>query len=215
MAEEARAERVAGRSRGKPGMTDYKPGMAEHPTGDAGAKRGADPGRRDRIIDAALEVIAAHGVAGTSHRKVAAAAGVPLGSMTYHFSGMDELLREAFTRFADRGADDFDARMRRATTAAETLGVVADNIVAIGRSEPDDLVRTYELYTLAARDPAFRAITERWMARTRATLEEHLDPLTARLLDALMEGLGIHQALDRDPADTTHIIEGIRRITRL
>jgi len=45
-------------------------------------RRRKDPGRRDRIIDACLEVIAEHGVAGTSHRRVAAAAGVPLGSMT-------------------------------------------------------------------------------------------------------------------------------------
>lgn len=181
---------------------------------DTRTKGSADPGRRDRIIDAALEVIAAQGVAGTSHRRVATAAGVPLGSMTYHFSGMDDLLHEAFTRFADRGADHFDARMRRAATRAEALGVVADNVVDIGNSAPDDLVLTHELYTLAARDPTFRAITERWMARSRATFETHLDPLTARLLDALMEGLGIHQALDRDPADITQIIEGIRRITR-
>ena len=58
-----------------------------------------DPGRRDRIIDACLDVIAEVGVAGTSHRRVADAAGVPLGSMTYHFTGMNELLHEAFTRF--------------------------------------------------------------------------------------------------------------------
>ncbi|CAM5488856.1 hypothetical protein SGRI78S_04750 [Streptomyces griseus subsp. griseus] len=59
-----------------------------------------DPERRDRIIDAVLDLIVDEGVAGVSHRKVAARAGVPLGSMTYHFSGMDELLHEAFTRFS-------------------------------------------------------------------------------------------------------------------
>ena len=53
-----------------------------------------DPNRRDRIIDACLRVIAEVGVAGASHRKIAEAADVPLGSMTYHFTGMDELLRD-------------------------------------------------------------------------------------------------------------------------
>ena len=52
-----------------------------------------DPARRDRIIDACLEVISESGVAGTSHRKVAARAGVPLGAMTYYFDGMDDLLQ--------------------------------------------------------------------------------------------------------------------------
>ena len=47
--------------------------------------RRVDPNRRQRIIDACLDVIAERGVAGTSHRIVAEAADVPLGSMTYHF----------------------------------------------------------------------------------------------------------------------------------
>lgn len=61
-----------------------------------------DPQRRERILAATLDHIADEGVAGVSHRKIAARADVPLGSMTYHFSGIDELLREAFTRFADQ-----------------------------------------------------------------------------------------------------------------
>lgn len=59
------------------------------------SKRRLDPDRRSRIIDAALDVIAEKGVAGTTHRRVAAMADVPLGSMTYRFHSMDELLREA------------------------------------------------------------------------------------------------------------------------
>ena len=66
--------------------------------------RRVDPDRRERIIDCVLELVAVQGMAGTSHRKVAALADVPLGSMTYHFSGMDELLEATFTRFAPRSA---------------------------------------------------------------------------------------------------------------
>ena len=173
-----------------------------------------DPGRRDRIIDTTLEVIATHGVAGTSHRKVAAAAGVPLGSMTYHFSGMDELLHEAFSRFADRGAERFEARMEQAGTPADALNAIVEGIVTdIPPSGSDEQVITYELYTLAARSPAFRDITERWMARAREALEKHFDPLTARLLDALNEGLAVHRTLDRDPAHVAQMIEGFRRIS--
>lgn len=175
----------------------------------------ADPGRRDRIIDATLEVIAAYGVAGTSHRKVAAAAGVPLGSMTYHFTGMEQLLHEAFSRFADRGVEQFAERMAHARNRAEALNAVVDGIIADTPPHgSDEQVILYEFYTLAARDPGFRDITERWMARAREAIELHFDPLTARLLDALIEGFGIHRTLDRDPADLAHLIEGFRRITR-
>lgn len=175
----------------------------------------ADPGRRDRIIDAALEVIATEGVAGTSHRKVAAAAGVPLGSMSYHFAGMHELLHEAFSRFADRAIERMTARQGLADNLAEALDAVVEGIVAdIPADALDEQVVTYELYTLAARDPAFRDITERWMARSRQLLEVHVDPQTARLLDALIEGLAVHRTLDRDPAAVSDLVEGIRRITR-
>ena len=44
-----------------------------------------------------LDVIAEHGVAGASHRAIARAADVPLGSITYHFATLDELLAAAFT----------------------------------------------------------------------------------------------------------------------
>ena len=91
-------------------------------------QRRFDPERRDRIIAAALDVIAESGVAGASHRKIAARADVPLGSMTYHFTGMDEVLREAFTRFAGTIAVRFEARMAQAATLDEARAAVVDLI---------------------------------------------------------------------------------------
>ena len=167
--------------------------------------RRVDPGRRDRIIDACLDVVAREGVAGTSHRRVAAAAGVPLGSMTYHFAGMDELLTEAFTRFADRAADAFDDAVGAAADTAGALAAVVGLIDASRTDARHDAVLTYELYTLAARDRRYRAITERWMRRSRAALERHLDPRTARILDALVEGLVLHRVLAADPTGVTGV----------
>jgi len=172
-----------------------------------------DPDRRDRIIDACLDVIAEAGVAGTSHRRVAAAADVPLGSMTYHFTGMDELLREAFRRFAGQLADQFERRM----AAAHDRGTAVDAVVQIITRDvfatQRDLVLTHELYVLAARDPAYRTLTNEWMGRSRAALGRHFDPATTRLLDALVEGLTIHRALDTEPHDDVDVAEAVRRIT--
>lgn len=68
------------------------------------AARRYDPERRQRIIDAAIRVVGARGLAGLSHRTVAAEADVPLGSTTYHFKTLDELmvaaLRQANEGFA-------------------------------------------------------------------------------------------------------------------
>ncbi|MCI2186606.1 TetR/AcrR family transcriptional regulator [Bifidobacterium tibiigranuli] len=177
--------------------------------------RRTDPGRRDRIIDSCLDVIAQVGVAGASHRVVARAADVPLGSMTYHFNGMDELLREAFTRFANSVADRFERRMAQAkdldSARVAVVAIITEDIF----SGPREQVLTHELYTLAARDPSFRAITTAWMRRSRAALEQFFDPETARMLDALIEGLSIHRALDQQPRGASEVVEAVNRITAI
>lgn len=178
------------------------------------ATRRFDPERRDRIIDAALELIAEQGVAGTSHRKVAQRADVPLGSMTYHFTNMDELLREAFSRFADRSAGRFEERLAAARDADEARIAIADFVHHDIFGTQRDLVLTHELYTLAARRPEYRELTREWMARSRQALEQHFDPTTARQLDALIEGLSIHRALDTEPHDRPLAADAIDRISR-
>lgn len=172
-----------------------------------------DPDRRDRIIDACLDVISRNGVAGTSHRKVATAAAVPLGAMTYYFDGMDELLKEAFTRFATVVSDRFERRMAAATSTDTARKAVVAIILEDVYGDERDVVLSHELYTLAARHPDFRSITTAWMQRSRAALERHFDPQTARLLDAMVEGMTIHRALDSHDRDPEEVEIAVRRIT--
>jgi DNA-binding transcriptional regulator YbjK len=171
-----------------------------------------DPERRDRIIDVTLDVVAELGVAGTTHRAIARAADVPLGSMTYHFASMDDLLALAFTRLADRTADTFERRLAHASTASEARDEVVQLIMVDLAQSPGDIVLTYELYTLAARRPALRSVTQAWMARSRTALQRHFDENTARYLDALIEGVSVHRALDPEPMDIAHVREAVDRI---
>ncbi|NEG54573.1 TetR/AcrR family transcriptional regulator [Bifidobacterium platyrrhinorum] len=173
-----------------------------------------DPERKDRIIEACLDVIAAKGVAGASHRVIAAAANVPLGSMTYHFDGMADLLHQAFERYANRCVEAFAARMDEATDEDGACEAVARHIETDLVSTQRDLVINMELYTIAARDHAYRDITERWMAASRAQLERFFDAPTAAMLDSLIEGLTLHRALGDDSLGAGTVREAIRRIVR-
>lgn len=186
--------------------------LSDRPASGSRKGRRNDPDRRDRIIDVCLGVIAEYGVAGASHRKIAEAADVPLGSMTYHFSGMDELLHEAFTRFATTISKRFDRRMAAATDPASAQAAVVAIVLDDVFGDLRDLVLTHELYTLAARDPAYRDITAAWMGRNRSALERHFDPETARLLDALIEGLTIHRSLDVAPHDRGEVVRAVQRV---
>ncbi|MCU1532507.1 MAG: TetR family transcriptional regulator [Arthrobacter sp.] len=177
-------------------------------------QRRHDPDRRERLIDVALQVIAEHGVAGTSHRRVATAADVPLGSMTYHFDGMDDLLRAAFTRLAEQTAEAFDNALLQAHDRDQAVDAVVALITGAVLNDREAMLATYELYAQAARRPELRSITDTWMARSRTALQRHFDPETALMLDALIEGLTIHRALSLNPMPVSAVRTAVQRITR-
>jgi TetR/AcrR family transcriptional regulator, regulator of biofilm formation and stress response len=173
-----------------------------------------DPGRRERLVATALDVIADRGVTGASHRSIARAADVPLGSLTYHFSSIDELLVAAFTRHAEAVADRFADRMRAATDRDAAVDNLVEHLTEDLMGSERDLVLTVELYVAAARNPRLRRVTQAWMLRSRQALERHFDPVTARELDALVEGLVLHSALSTDPMTAHQIRHAIHRYTR-
>jgi len=180
--------------------------------------RRVDPDRKARIVDAALDVIAEHGVAGTTHRVVAAAADVPLGSMTYHFENLDELLRLAFERHAVQAAARFEAAMATVPEGGDPVEAIVGLVCDESGNYRRDLLVALELYVLAARKPAFRTVTQRWMAASRAALRRHVDAEVAPDVDALLEGLVLHAALstgpDGRPLDRPLDPERVRRAVR-
>jgi len=163
------------------------------------AVRRVDPDRKDRIVDAALDVIAEHGVAGATHRTIAAAADVPLGSMTYHFENLDEVLRLAFERHAAQSAARFEAAMAAVPEGHDPVEAIVALVCDEAGSYQRDLLVALELYVLAARKPSFRAVTQQWMAASRAALGRHVDADVAPDLDALVEGLVLHAVLSTGP----------------
>ncbi|WP_175713489.1 TetR/AcrR family transcriptional regulator [Burkholderia ambifaria] len=57
--------------------------------------------RRQDFVDAAVEVIAAHGVAGATTRRIAQAAGCPLASLHYVFHTKDDLFNAVYESLFD------------------------------------------------------------------------------------------------------------------
>lgn len=112
-----------------------------------------DPERRQRIIDAAIRVVGEKGIGGLSHRSVAAEADVPLGSTTYHFKTLDELLvaalrqtNEGFAKVV-AGSDVFEAP--RSALAAGLAAVLGEWLAG----ERTAVELEYELYLAALRRP--------------------------------------------------------------
>jgi TetR/AcrR family transcriptional regulator, regulator of biofilm formation and stress response len=174
--------------------------------------RRTDPRRKERILDAAIAVLAAHGVAGATHRLIAAAADVPLGSLTYHFASLEDLRAQAFTRLSERVTASYAAHFTEVSTTEELVAAVVDLVHGAVGADADEWAVTYELYLAALRDPELRRVTERWMRASRAVLERFVDPDTARALDALIEGLVMHRMLSTAPGTREQTREAVTRM---
>ncbi|MFE3740220.1 TetR/AcrR family transcriptional regulator [Streptomyces sp. NPDC059096] len=171
-----------------------------------------DPGRKERILDAALDVIADGGVHRTTHRRIAARADVPLGSLTYYFDGIDDLLAQAFARLADTMSALYRQTMRGAGSAAEAEAAVVELICGPAYATERDMTLIFEMYAYANHNEAVAATARTWLARSRDSLALYFAPGVSRALDALIEGWPMHRAFDAEPLDRRLVTETVHAI---
>ncbi|MGI5140888.1 MULTISPECIES: TetR/AcrR family transcriptional regulator [unclassified Streptomyces] len=170
-----------------------------------------DPERRQRIIDAAIRVVARNGIAGLSHRSVAAEADVPLGSTTYHFKTLDELMVAAL-----RQTNEGFAKVLATSGLEDGEGdLAADLARALGEwlgGDRTGVELEYELYLAALRRPALRPVAAEWTEETAERLARRTDPVTARALLALMDGICLQVLLTGAPYDERYAREALARV---
>jgi DNA-binding transcriptional regulator YbjK len=179
----------------------------------AKAKRRYEPDRRDRIIDTALDVIAQHGVAGTTHRRVAEAADVPLGAMTYYFKGMEELLQEAFARLADTMSSQFRTTLEAAKTKEEARKAIIDWACSEMWKSERNLILAFEFTAFAAREPSLRPQLQRWMGLSEGYLSQHFGASTAKILDAFVDGVVMHNIMSTNHITREEVTEFVHKLT--
>jgi DNA-binding transcriptional regulator YbjK len=171
-----------------------------------------DPGRKERILDAALDVIAEGGVHTTTHRRIAARAQVPLGSLTYYFDGMADLLAQAFARLSDTMSQLYRRTLQSAASTAEAEAAVVELICGPAYATERDMTLIFEMYAYANHNESVSATTRTWLERSRDSLALHFTPGVSRALDALIEGWPMHRAFDEAPLDRRLVTETVHAI---
>jgi DNA-binding transcriptional regulator YbjK len=173
-------------------------------------QRPNDPDRRERIAKAAIKVVAERGIDGLTHRAVATEADVPLGSTTYHFQTLDDLLEEALRHAAEDN-------IRRLREWAQALAPDVDMAVALAelvmdyvRDQVPHTVVEYDLYVAALHRPQLRAVASSWDDALTELFSLRTDPVTGRLLSGLFCGL-ILQATIAEPTPSYPEIESLFR----
>lgn len=171
-----------------------------------------DPERRQRIIEAAIRVVGAKGIAGLSHRAAAAEADVPLGSTTYHFKTLDELLvaalRQTNEGFAEVIASCGDLDDARVDLAAALAGWIGQWLAG----DRTGVELEYELYLAALRRPALRPVAAEWAEGVAGQLSRRTDPVTARALVAVVDGICLQVLLTGAPYDEAYAREVLARV---
>jgi DNA-binding transcriptional regulator YbjK len=168
--------------------------------------------RKTSILDAALRLIGTGGIDSVTHRRVAEAAGVPLGSTTYYFDSRAHLLGQAFIHHIGRMQQIYGELASEHSTFDPAS--IADFLVALSErtfSDRPSMLAEYELTLFAARDAELADVLHDWDDRMIAGLARSLDSLGAqrpfdgaRSLLQLLRGYELDR-LTRDGADADEL----------
>jgi AcrR family transcriptional regulator len=168
---------------------------------------------RERILDAACDVIAEHGIDDVRIARIAAAAGVSPPLVHYHFATREALLAEALEHsfqllgdFRTTAADD------EGWTAGQKLGWMIDQSLPFPGMGDREWRLWLELWGRAARQAALKPVAARLYARYDAWIAEVVeegiaagefrapDPhAVVQRLVAALDGVGLRVLVD-DPA---------------
>jgi DNA-binding transcriptional regulator YbjK len=180
------------------------------------------PATREAILRATLVLVANEGVGAVSNRRVAAEAGVSLGSLTYHFPSQAELLRESLFLYVGEEVERLEqlaaALRAREPDAEEVVGEV-EMLIARPTGGPGPLAEL-ELHLQAARDPALQEASQRCFAAYEALAVDALaalgvpDPTRhAGAVVALITGLGLRR-LGTGAADSEAVTDSLLTFLR-
>jgi AcrR family transcriptional regulator len=172
--------------------------------------RGRDT--RSRILDAAVECLAADGIEGLRMAGVARGADVSTALVHYHFDTRESLLAEALTRSFQIAGDARASSKYGSGNALARLRRKIEESLPYGGRRQREWELWVELWLRAVREPELRRAAADVYARLRASLLALLeagveagefrvaDPdTTADRVLAAIDGFGL-RALIRDPA---------------
>jgi TetR/AcrR family transcriptional regulator, regulator of biofilm formation and stress response len=185
--------------------------------------RASGRARKAALLDAAVEVIAEQGVAGATHRAIAARAGMSTSTTSYFFSSLDQLVAAALHVVGERIVQRVDAVT--AQVAETELGPreSIDRFVDAVLSEPEpDTVAQFEIYLECRRRPQLQPTAHRIMASIERGAEASLQAMgiadaaqRAPMVVALLDGLALHRhARPRGEADRKLVTEALSLLHR-
>ncbi|WP_354671030.1 TetR family transcriptional regulator [Streptomyces sp. MA15] len=157
-----------------------------------------DPGRPLRILDAALEVAAEEGARRVNHRRVAARAGVPLGSVTYYFPTAEKLVVEMFRHLSTVRVVPL-AELSQPMTRTQLIDRITSIVAGENRVSSFYQQLSYEMVVYGHTHPGVAALASEWHDRWREALAVNMSPQSARTMVALIDGWLLQDGVEKVP----------------
>jgi AcrR family transcriptional regulator len=185
---------------------------------------------RTRLLTAAADLFAEHGIDAVSVDAVAEAAGRTSGAVYDHFGSKQGLLLALLDSWMDTVRTVLFAEVAVTESPEGQLAAVWENVTsAAGPTPGGSGLLEQELVLRAARDPEVAAVMRERSATTRNFSARQLAAWTARvgatppvapeelavLISALLAGLGMQNALDPESVTQDLAVRGLAALTGL
>lgn len=158
---------------------------------------------REQILHSTIDLIGSEGIGAVSNRRVASAAGVALGSLTYHFPDQSKLLHEALVLYAEEEVQRFAetaARLRAQQAGTDDVLVEVQRAILASAERTTEGVAELELHLHASRNPELRDASQRCFAAYDDFATAALEALNvpeparyARAVVALLTGMAVRR----------------------
>ncbi len=183
-----------------------------------GVRRSRAERTRERILEAALRVVARGGVDEVTHRSVAKEAGLTHGTLTYHFKSRDDIVLAAFRNYIANYLEMLEALFEERAEGGWTVEDFSVELQTRQLRHREMLAAEYELILYAARNEELAREYQRWQRRMESEIAEVLEEQgAAHPREAARIIMGLTRAFElacltepnKKPEDLGHQLERI------
>lgn len=151
-------------------------------------------------MTAAVRAIVEVGVGGVTHRKIAALAGVPLGSTTYYFPTLDDLVAAALREATETARAELEAWAEELMLSQDLPATFVD-LAQRYLTDRGQALLEYELYVAAARTPELRPVAQLWIDGLRGICARFAGKDGGFALAAMIDGHLLQALVTGEPLD--------------
>lgn len=151
--------------------------------------------RRKVIVSACLDLLLEVGAESLTHRMIAERADVPLGSTTYYFSSLDELVQEALHLGAQDTQNALTDLEQKLTANADIPGVLTSTLEGYIK-EREQLQIWGEFNMMASHRAEFRPFVNLWKDGLVRILSQHMSEESALTIAVFIDGVQLHALVD-------------------